>query len=152
MSFRLCSRAPWTISSSAALRRLIVPGERLFVYAAPGPLVGVSAEPGPDRIPEDVGDRPVVVLVVPDDPAGEPVAPQMAPAAVTCVELLGVDAFEAMEASGEERQRGLHEQVVVGRQEREGMHAPAESIHGSRQEGEECAAIVVVADDRAAVD
>src|SRR5579884_727897 len=34
MSFRLCSRAPWTTSSSAAMRRPIVSGERVFCLGA----------------------------------------------------------------------------------------------------------------------
>jgi hypothetical protein len=33
MSLRLCSRAPWTTSSSAAIEKVIVPAERVFVQA-----------------------------------------------------------------------------------------------------------------------
>src|SRR3982751_694819 len=33
MSLRLCSRAPWTTSSSAAIEKAIVPAERTFVQA-----------------------------------------------------------------------------------------------------------------------
>src|SRR5690242_2708696 len=39
MSFRLCSRAPWTTSSSAAIRTGILPPERVFGQPLPDELL-----------------------------------------------------------------------------------------------------------------
>src|SRR3954463_14615448 len=74
MSFRLCSRAPWTTSSSGT--RISIAGYpdanacslRDGPGAAPDPVVRVVDEAGPDRVVQDVADRPLEVPVVADDP------------------------------------------------------------------------------------
>jgi len=124
----------------------------LFGHPAPGPLAGVRAEARADRIPEDVLDSVPVVLLVADDPAGEAVAPEVAPAAVAGVELLRMDPVQALKAGREERNGSLDEQVVVVREERERVDAPGVAVDGARQEREERSAVVVVADDGATVD
>src|SRR5436190_17009998 len=68
-SFRLCSRAPWTISSSAAMSGQCIRGSRVeqVFYSAPGPLVRRAGKTRLDRVGEDVLDGVAQVIVVTDD-------------------------------------------------------------------------------------
>src|SRR3954468_10172062 len=87
MSFRLCSRAPWTTSSSgirvsiAACPDANACSLRERPGAAPGPVVGVVDESRADGVVEDVADRPPEVALVPDDPGAVAVAEEVAVAA-----------------------------------------------------------------------
>src|SRR5712691_13230869 len=95
-SFRLCSRAPWTISSSAAIAGQCNGGfslEQVFA-SAPGPVARTLAEAGANRVVEDVVDRVLQVLFGVDDPACEPVAEDVPPAPMSAVEVLRVDAVD----------------------------------------------------------
>src|SRR3954463_8146080 len=84
MSFRLCSRAPWTTSSSGI--RISIAGcpdanacsFRGGPGAAPGPVVGMLHEPGADRVVQDVADRSLEVPLVADDPGAVAVAEEVA--------------------------------------------------------------------------
>src|SRR4051794_18714694 len=102
MSFRLCSRAPWTTSSSGI--RVSIAGYpdanacslRECPGAAPGPVVGVVDEPGADGVVEDVADRPLEMALVADDPRPVAVAEEVAVPGVAAVELERVRAVEQL--------------------------------------------------------
>src|SRR5690349_3471949 len=99
MSLRLCSRAPWTTSSSAAIEWAIVASERVFVqtiHVRPGPVVRVLAEAGLARVQADVLDRVREVLLGVDDARGEAIAPEVAAPLVARVVALSVDAVQAL--------------------------------------------------------
>src|SRR5438105_11701195 len=89
-SFRLCSRAPWTISSSAAMAGQCIRGlpvEQVFC-SAPRPVLDFRDQPCSHRVREHVLDRVPEVLVVLDEGRGEAVAEEVSPADVPAVELL----------------------------------------------------------------
>src|SRR4051812_13420239 len=93
MSFRLCSRAPWTTSSSAAIRGPFYrPNTCSYKgnLAGPRPIAHVRGEAGADRICEHVLARVPEVDFALDDPGGEAAAEQMASAPVPEVEALRV--------------------------------------------------------------
>src|SRR5262245_49932340 len=112
MSLRLCSRAPWTMSSSAAMPGAVYRHERTFGSGAggrrPRPLLGRRDEARADRIEEDVRRRGAEVVVSLDEPRRESVAEQMAAADVTRVEPLRVDTVQSLEPGRELRLRRLH--------------------------------------------
>jgi len=82
-----------------------------------------------------------VVLVL-DDPAGEALAEEVAPALVAAVERLRVDAVEAVHAVGEAPELGLDDQVVVVRHQAEGVDAPVVPLDGLSEQREEEAVFV----------
>jgi hypothetical protein len=96
----------------------------------------------PDRVLEDVLDRLGEVVVVLDDPRGEALAEEVAPALVAAVEGLCVDAVEAAHAVGEAPELGLDDQVVVVRHQAEGVDAPVVALDGVGEQGEEEAVFV----------
>jgi hypothetical protein len=59
----------------------------------------VVGQPGADRVLEDVVDRRGEVAVALDDPGGEAVAEEVAPAPVAAVERLGVGAVQTLQAA-----------------------------------------------------
>jgi len=77
------------------------------------------------------------VVVVLDDPAGEALAEEVAPALVAAVERLRVDAVEAVHAVGEAPELGLDDQVVVVRHQAEGVDAPVVPLDGLSEQAEE---------------
>src|SRR5215207_2195481 len=104
-SLRLCSRAPWTTSSSAAMRECSVSVERVFVQVretcpdrAPAVLGDRCRHACPDRVLADVVDDGGQVGVAVEDACGEAIAEEVAGADVTLVEALCVEAVEAAEA------------------------------------------------------
>src|SRR5438132_2626233 len=104
MSLRLCSRAPWTMSSSGAIRRAIVLLERVFAKArnhCPGVGSGRLDEPGVDGVSADVLDRGAEVLLAVDHPGSEARTPQMAVPTVPEIEALGIAAVQVLHAAGE---------------------------------------------------
>src|SRR5437763_14240273 len=115
MSFRLCSRAPWTISSSAAaIRRASVPSERLFgkgTRGRPRPGFAGRREPGGDRVVEDILAGAAEVVVGLDDPGREASSEQVAGAPVAPVEVLGVVAVEILDARAQLLLPGEDDQV-----------------------------------------
>src|SRR4051794_20535169 len=89
MSFRLCSRAPWTMSSSG-IRMSIAGGADANACSpavVPRPVVRVVDEARADGIVQHVAGRPLEVRIVPDHPCAEAVAEEVAVAAVAAVEL-----------------------------------------------------------------
>src|SRR5438093_1252906 len=115
-SFRLCSRAPWTISSSAAMSGQCIRGslgEQVFC-STPRPLLGRGRETGLDGIREHVRDRVVKVVLVLDDRGREAVAEEVAAAAVPAVELLRIDAVHTLHAARERRELALDDEVQAG--------------------------------------
>src|SRR4051812_30151323 len=107
MSLRLCSLAPWTTSSSAAIWSQSSPGRQreqvfaLLCAAAPRPVAGAGAEPGSDGVVQDVGAGLAEVVVVADHPAMEAVTEEVAGAAVAFVELLRIGAVQDLHSGGE---------------------------------------------------
>src|SRR5919197_5382034 len=101
-SFRLCSRAPWTISSSAAIAGQCNGGfgvEQVFA-SAPAPVARALAEAGANGIVEHVVDRVLQVLLGLDDPRGKPVAEDVSPATMSAVEGLRVEAVDPSHSFG----------------------------------------------------
>src|SRR2546423_15376606 len=94
MSFRLCSRAPWTMSwSEAAIRDSIVPCEHVFgkgKCGGPRIVVWVVDQSGPDGVVQHVGDCVQQLLLRVDHPGGEPRAEEVAGALVPVIEPLRV--------------------------------------------------------------
>src|SRR5438132_8561028 len=78
-SFRLCSRAPWTTSSSAAISGQCIDGSRVeqVFPSAPRPVVGSCSEACLHWVVQDVVDGVSQVLLVADEPRREPVAEEV---------------------------------------------------------------------------
>src|SRR2546421_5040497 len=92
MSFRLCSRAPWTTSSSAAMRGPFYRANGCSdrAISRPAVLVRVDAEAGFDRVLADVLAGVLEVPLRGDHPGGEAGAEEVAAASVAQVEPLRV--------------------------------------------------------------
>src|SRR6188472_3573814 len=148
MSLRLCSLAPWTTSSSLAIRSQSSPGrqrEQVFVLApvaAPGPVLGARAETGSDRVVQDVCASLSQVVVVTDHPAVEAVAKQVARPAVTLVELLGVGPVQDLHASRQRLELGLDDQVIVIAHQAERVEVPGEAAHDDPEQAQEMAPVL----------
>jgi hypothetical protein len=106
----------------------------------------VVGEAGADGILDGVLDRGYQVAVGFDDPRREAVAEEVAPALVAAVERLGVGAVQALEAVGEAPELGLDDEVVVVRHQREGVDVPAVPLDLAREEAQEEAVVVGVAE------
>src|SRR5207244_2986127 len=154
MSFRLCSRAPWTTSSSAAMRAPFYRpnGGSGSAISGPAVLVGVDAEAGFDRVLADVLAGVLEVTLGLDHPGREAGAEKVAAAAVAQVEPLGVAAAQVLDAGGQLRLRRLDDGVVVIRHQAEGVDLPAIAVDGLRKELQEREPVVVIAHDRRPVD
>jgi hypothetical protein len=86
------------------------------------------------------------MLLVPDLPEREAVAPQMAAPVVLRVEVLRVDAVDAVERAGEPVAPAFNDEVVVVRHQAEGERAQLEPFHRPpqlRQEREPVFAVEV---------
>ena len=92
------------------------------------------------------------MLVVANLPQREAVTPEVAAARVLRVELLGVDAVDAMERLREVVAQALDDEVVVVRHQAESVNVEAEAFDCLPQLGEEAAAVVAVEVDGAAFD
>jgi hypothetical protein len=123
-----------------------------LLEAAPAPFFGRFAEPGADRILEDVGDRCVEVILVVDDPGRVAVAEQMSLALVPSVEALRVDAVEAVDAAGHQLNGRLEQQVVVRAHEAVSDAAPAEAADALPEQLEELQPVLVVNEDERVLD
>ena len=118
MSLRLCSLAPWTTSSSAAIRSQSSPGrqrEQVFALASvatPRPVLGTSAETGSNRVVQDVCASLTQVVGVADHPAAETVAEEVSRPAVALVELLGVGAVDDLHSRRQRLEIGFDDQFI----------------------------------------
>jgi hypothetical protein len=92
------------------------------------------------------------VLVVADLPEREAVTPEVTTARVLRVEVLGVDAVDAVERSRELIAQALNNEVVVVRHQAESVNVEAEPFDCLPELGEETAAVVAVEVDGAAFD
>jgi len=92
------------------------------------------------------------VLVVAEDAGVEAALEEMADAPVSLVELLGVQAVQALAAGGQALERRLDDRVVVVVHQAVGVADPVEPARDEEQVADEERAILVVANDRAAVD
>src|SRR5947208_558463 len=162
-SLRLCSRAPWTTSSSAGITdpvyrgwigrtsvRLV--GRNPASQAAPAPVLGPHAEPRADRVVEDVFTGSGEVVVALDDPRRVPVAEQVSRPPVPLVEPECVDAVQPLHRSPKLRNRRLDDEVVMRRHQAERVNGQTEAVDALRQQLEEAQTVRLVAVDVAAVD
>ena len=92
------------------------------------------------------------MLVVAHLPQREAVTPEVATADVLRVEVLGVDAVDAVERAREVIAQALDDEVVVVRHQAESVDVQAEPFDCLPELGEEAAAVVAVEVDRAASD
>ena len=121
-------------------------------YTAPAVGGGGPDEACADGVLADVLDGGGEVGVAVDDARGEAVAEEVAGSSMTLVQALGVDAVEPAEAVGELPAGTREDEVVVARHQAERDHVPPLLACDVREEGEEVAPVVVVPEDRAAVD
>jgi hypothetical protein len=92
------------------------------------------------------------MLVVAHLPEREAVTPEVAAAGVLRVEVLGVDAVDAVEGARELIAQALDDEVVVVRHQAESVDVETEALDCLPELGEEAAAVVAVEVDRAASD
>jgi hypothetical protein len=160
----LCSRAPWTINSSAGgiggkssggNRRSSegrISGE-LGVDGGPPIGAGDGAEAGIERVLEDdVADRPVERFLVADHPGAEASAEEVAPPSAPAVEVLRVAAVQPLHAVREVLALRLHHQVVVVAEQAVGGDAPVVAARDDEEHREEDEAVERVAVDHEPVD
>jgi hypothetical protein len=84
------------------------------------------------------------MLVVPHLPEREAVAPEVAPAAVAGVEALRVEAVHALQRGRQRIAKALDDEVVVVRQQAEGLSLEPEALDGAAELAEEAARVVGV--------
>ncbi|HWH05378.1 MAG TPA: hypothetical protein VNT23_02940 [Gaiellaceae bacterium] len=101
---------------------------------------------------EDVLDRGGELPLRLDRPAGEAVAPQVAPAAVSAVEALRVDAVQALHAERELLARALQHEVVVVAHQAERVHRPRATLDDLAEQREEREPVVVGEEHEALLD
>jgi hypothetical protein len=118
----------------------------------PRPVADRWAEPRAHRILDDVAAGRVEVVLAVDGAGGEAVGEQVAEPAVALVELLRVATEQPLQAARELWLGAVEDEVVVRRHQTERVDGPAEAFDAGPQEDEEPAPVVVVAEDRAAVD
>jgi hypothetical protein len=87
------------------------------------------------------------MLVVPHLPEREAVAPEVAPAAVAGVEALRVEAVHALQRGRQRIAKALDDEVVVVRQQAEGLSLEPEALDGAAELAEEAARVVGVEED-----
>jgi len=122
------------------------------MQAAPGPVLGASAQTRSDWIEEDVLDRGGQVLVAVHDPRRVAVAEQVTAAFVAPVELQSVDPVQPVHSARHRFDGRFEHEVVVGRHQAVGVDVPFEASDAIGQESEESRAIDAVAEDRLVVD
>src|SRR3954453_14944044 len=133
MSFRLCSRAPWTTSSSAAIRGPLYPPNMCSgrgFGATPTVRVAGLGEACLDRVVEDVVARGREVLVFPDHARAEAFAEQVAASPVAEVDPRRVPSAQVLDAGGESRLRRVDDDVVVVRHQAEDVDLPLVAVDG----------------------
>jgi len=104
----------------------------------------VRAQTGTDRVRNDVPADSGELLLVLDLAAPESFAEKVAPAAVACVEPLGVPAVQLLEPGRELRDGRLYDEVVVVRHQAERVQAPVVLADDEAEESQEDPAVVVV--------
>jgi hypothetical protein len=92
------------------------------------------------------------MLLVTDRERSEAVAEEVAAAGVALVERLRVDAVQLVETARELPEQRLDDHVVVVWHQAEDVARPVGAAHDLPEHGEEEAAVIVVARDRAARD
>jgi hypothetical protein len=89
------------------------------------------------------------VVVVADDPGGEPRSEHMAVAVMAPVEALGVDAVQVLHPRGQSLGGRLEDEVVVRAHQAERMAIPPVAPDDEPEQPEEPEAVVVVDEDQA---
>jgi hypothetical protein len=118
----------------------------------PRPVSDLGGEPRAHRVLDDVAAGGDEVALTVDRPRREAVGEEVPEASVPLVERLRVAALEALDAARELGLRAVEDEVVVRRHQAQRVHRPAEPFGARVDVGEEEAPVVVVAEDRAAVD
>jgi hypothetical protein len=122
------------------------------MQAAPGPLFGVRAEAGADRVVKDVVEGRGEVLVAVDGAGGVAVAEEVTPAFVASVEHQRVDPVEPMHPSGHRVDGRLEHEVIVGRHQAVRVELPLEAVDAVPEKRQEARPVEPVAEHRPVVD
>lgn len=109
-------------------------------------------DPCADGVVQDVVDGVAEVALGVDDPRREACAEEVAGALVPQVEAERVRAVEPLDAGGELRLRRVEDEMDVVVHEAEGVAVPPVAVDGRSEAPEIAEPVVVVADDRGAVD
>ena len=118
----------------------------------PRPLSDRGCEAGAHGILDDVAAGSSEVVRIVDCSGGEASCEERTEAAVAAVETLCVPAEEPLQSTRELGLGRVENEVVVRRQEAERVQRPAIVLRAEENLSEKRAAIVVIAEDRAAVD
>jgi hypothetical protein len=117
----------------------------------PGPVSDRIGESRADRILDYVAASGDEVVLAVDRPGGEAACEEWAEAVVTMVERLRVAAEQALQPAGEPGLGAVDDEVVMRGHQAQRVHRPAVALGAAEDQPEKPAAIVVVAEDRAAV-
>jgi hypothetical protein len=101
-------------------------GEQMFARGsdgAPRPVLAALDEARADRVVEDVVERVLVVLLVVDDPGGEPLPEECPLSAEARIVLAGVVALDPLEGRRKVFDPGVDERVVVRAHQAVGVEA-----------------------------
>src|SRR5690349_5298931 len=159
MSLRLCSRAPWITSSSAAITGPVYRCEigrtsvrfrcsEAWRKAGPGPLLGPGTEAGADGVEADVVDGTGQVLVCVERRGPVAVAEEVAAPPVAAVEAARVGAVQPVHAASEVGDGRPEDEVVVRCHQAVGVELPAVALDRVGEERKERAAVDAVPVDR----
>ena len=127
----------------------------MFAFASdggPGPVLRVADESGAHRVHDDVLERVLVVLLVVDDPRGEPLAEERALAAEAGVVLSRVVALEPLNRRREVLDPGLDEGVVVRAHQAVGVEPDAPAPDALLEQRNERPVVVPVAEQQGLMD
>ena len=103
----------------------------------PRPVTRVPDEAGPDGIVHDVLEGVVEVLLVVDDPRGEALGEERAPASMAHVVLPRVVALEPLDSAREVLHPSLEDRVVMGSHQATNVEAQPEATDRAAEEPEE---------------
>lgn len=110
----------------------------------------MAAEAGTDRVVEDVCDRLLEVVVVPDDPGAEALLEEVSLSLPPLVEALRVDACEPVHCCRHPLLLRLDQQMEVRAHQAPGMQLPFELRRHASEKHPEAVAVEVVPEHEAA--
>jgi hypothetical protein len=130
-------------------------GEQMFACGpdgAPRPVFAARDETGAHRVVEDVLACVLVMLLVADDPGGEPLAEERSLAPEPGVVLAGIVALDPLHGRREVFDPGVDECVVVRAHQAVDMEPEAPSPHALGEQRDEGPVVVSVAEQPGFVD
>src|SRR5215468_1787600 len=157
-SLRLCSRAPWTTSSSEAITDPVYRGgsDRTSVRsafrkpapgAAPGPVRGSCAEARTNRVQQDVVACALEVVLAFDHTRAIATGEKVAVPGVALVEALRIDAVEPLHARGEVGNGAAKDHVVVRSHQTDRVELPRAPLRGVHEHGQKEPPVAVVPEE-----